>query len=256
MTAEDQDATTTEASAALAPAGARSGHGGHGAAEDPEAFWEQRYAGAGPTAIWSGEVNASLVEIVSDLPPGLSLDLGCGEGGDVLWLARRGWAATGIDLSRTAIARARARADELNLAAGTRFIAADLALWVTQGAQIDRGEEPFDLITASFLQSPVELPRQRILRAALDRLAPGGRLVLIGHAAPPPWVRQAHAGEATHDHREEGPRFITPEDELRALGDISSRGFTVLAAELRQRETRDPQGDPAHLDDSVVVVQR
>lgn len=230
------------------------------APEDPETFWEQRYAGAGPAAIWSGKVNASLAEIVGELPPGRSLDLGCGEGGDVLWLAQRGWVATGIDLSRTAIARAQARAEELGLDAAARFVAADLALWVVQGAQIDRSEEPFDLITASFLQSPVELPRERILRAALGRLAPGGRLVLIAHASQPPWVRHEQAGEAmgapAHDHRDSGPRFITPEDELATLGELSPHEFTVLTAELRRREVRDPQGDPAHLDDSVVVVQR
>lgn len=229
-------------------------------AEDPESFWEQRYAGAGPAAIWSGKVNASLAEVVGELSPGRSLDLGCGEGGDVLWLAQRGWFATGIDLSRTAIARAQARAEELGLAAAARFVAADLALWVTQGAEIDGSEEPFDLITASFLQSPVELPRGRILRAALGRLAPGGRLVLIAHASQPPWVRHEPAGESVgvpaHDHRKAGPRSITPDDELATLGEFSPQEFTVLAAELRRREVRDPQGEPAQLDDSVVVVQR
>lgn len=220
--------------------------------EDPSAFWEQRYAGAEP--IWSGRVNATLAEVVGDLAPGRSLDLGCGEGGDVIWLAQQGWQATGIDLSRTAIGRARARAEEQGLSAA-EFIAADLALWVEAGGEIDRSASPFDLITASFLQSPVDLPRERILRAALSRLAPGGRLVLVSHAAPPPWASHVHTAGVAHDHRSQGPHFITPAEELAALGELSE-GFSVLVAELRQREVADPQGNPAQVDDSVIVVQR
>ncbi len=219
--------------------------------EDPSVFWEQRYAGAEP--IWSGRVNETLAEVVGDLAPGSSLDLGCGEGGDALWLAERGWRAIGIDLSATAVARARARAEKLGLSA--EFVAADLALWVEAGEGVDGSAAPFDLITASFLQSPVALPRERILRAALSRLAVGGRLVLVSHAAPPPWARRDHGAISAHEHRTQGPHFIAPEDELAALGALES-GFAVLVAELRQREVADPQGSPAQIDDSVVVVQR
>lgn len=227
---------------------------GDEAREDPATFWEQRYAGAGP--IWSGRVNSTLAAIAADLPVRRSLDLGCGEGGDVLWLAQRGWRATGMDLSATAIGRARARAEELGLLSA-KFITADLAGWVDAGEEVDLSSEPFDLITASFLQSPVELPRERILRAALSRLAPGGLLVLISHAAQPPWARHAHdAGAgAAHGHSSQGPHFITPEDELASLGTLPGE-FSVFVAEVQRREVVDPQGNPAQLDDSVVMVQR
>jgi hypothetical protein len=33
--------------------------------------------------------NVRLVETAADLPPGDALDLGCGDGGDALWLALR-----------------------------------------------------------------------------------------------------------------------------------------------------------------------
>lgn len=248
----------------------------HNVNEDPREFWEELYAGAAP--IWSGRVNRTLAEAVGDLPPGRSLDLGCGEGGDVLWLAERGWHATGIDLSETAVQRAREAARELGVADGGSvggvadgsidgsgsgaavFLAADLADWVKTGGEVDGNPGSFDLITASFLQSPVELPRELILRAALSRLAPGGRLVLTSHAAPPPWVAGSDSASGhKHGHGSGGPKFFSSDDELEMLG-LSRRDgsaeFVVGVAEIRKREVNDPEGRPALIDDSLVVVRR
>ncbi|XPP26695.1 MAG: FAD-dependent oxidoreductase [Leucobacter sp.] len=210
---------------------------------DPAEFWERRYADA--DRIWSGRVNRTLADAVAGLPAGRSLDLGCGEGGDVLWLAERGWEATGIDLSPTAVARAQAAAQDRGIPGERiRLIAADLAEWVVNPTAIDGGAAPFDLVTASFLQSPVELPRERILRAAAERVAPGGHLVLVSHAAPPEW-----AGDY------DGPAsFPTPEGELAAL-DLGA-DWETLAAEVRDREATGPDGEPAVLQDTVVVTRR
>ncbi|WP_336652604.1 MULTISPECIES: FAD-dependent oxidoreductase [unclassified Leucobacter] len=207
--------------------------------EDPVVFWERRYGSAGP--IWSGHVNRSLADATAGWVPGRSLDLGCGEGGDVLWLAEQGWQATGIDLSETAVARAAAAAREQDLP-GARFIAADLGDWVEDPAAIDGSDHGFDLITASFLQSPVELPRERILRAAAERVAPGGSLVVISHGAPPPWA-QGHAGP-----------FPTPESEL-ALLDLDPEQWCITA-ESRKRAATAPDGSGAMLDDTVIVATR
>lgn len=238
------------------------------AAEDPREFWEQLYAGAAP--IWSGRVNRTMAEVVAGLPPGRSLDLGCGEGGDVMWLAEHGWHATGIDLSETAVERAREAARGRGVAVegfgSTEFIAADLADWVAAGAEVDGNPGSFDLITASFLQSPVELPRENILRAALARLAPGGRLVLISHAAPPPWATAEDAAPGHrhgHGHGSGGPKFFSPDEELELLGLVRTTVFTddgadylVRIAEIRKREVNDPEGRAAFIDDSLVIVQR
>jgi thioredoxin reductase/SAM-dependent methyltransferase len=229
----------------------RESQGGHGAhphpaaadapdpGEDPVAFWERRYGDAG--RIWSGRVNRSLADAVADRRPGSALDLGCGEGGDVLWLAERGWRATGIDLSETAVARASAAADERGIAEA-RFIAADLGEWLSDPERIDGSPTGFDLVTASFLQSPVELPRERILRAAARRVAPGGSLVVISHGAPPPWA-EGHCGP-----------FPSPESEL-ALLDLDPERWTVTA-ETRTRPATGPDGAEDLLDDTVVVATR
>ncbi len=219
--------------------GAASGESG----EAPIAFWERRYSGAEP--IWSGRVNATLAAAVGDLAPGTALDLGCGEGGDVRWLASRGWRAVGIELSPTAVARAEAAAVEAGLGVDrARFVVADLGEWAGDPAGIDGGEaRGFDLVTASFFQSPVELPRDRILRAAATRVAAGGHLVLVSHAAAPSWA-PGHGGD-----------FPSPASEL-AMLDPAPDDWDTVTAEVRTRAITGPDGEPATLDDTVVVLRR
>ncbi|UOR01078.1 FAD-dependent oxidoreductase [Leucobacter allii] len=207
-------------------------------AEDPRDFWERRYGDAGP--VWSGRVNTALAEVVAawDDAAGRALDLGCGEGGDAIWLAERGWRATGLDLSETAVARARAAAAARG-ADGAEFRATDLGAW----AEADPGDEAYELVAASFLQSPVALPRETILRAATARVAPGGRIVVISHAAPPSWA-SGHPGP-----------FPSPDSELAALA-LDPAQWAVEFAEVRRRDATAPDGSPATLEDTVVVARR
>lgn len=201
---------------------------------EPVTFWEDRYASA--DQIWSGKVNHALVQVVAHLTPGRVLDLGCGEGGDAIWLASQGWHATGVDISETAVGRARAAATSAGLGEDqARFVAANLATWTS--------EDPYDLVTASFLQSPVELPRVDILRRVAQQVVPGGRLLVVAHAAMPPWGRGA-----AHHHE-----FVSPEDEVAALG---LDGWTTEIAEVRSREATGPNGEQAVLDDTVVLLRR
>lgn len=75
-----------------------------------ERFWDEHYlTHARP---WSGVANATVVEVASRLPIGRSLDLGCGNGGDPIWLAQQGWQATGVDVSGAVLDVARAKAAE------------------------------------------------------------------------------------------------------------------------------------------------
>ncbi|MDP9797385.1 SAM-dependent methyltransferase [Catenuloplanes nepalensis] len=81
-------------------------------AEDAAAFWEKHYRGRQA----GGRVNPLLAEVAAPLPPGTALDLGCGAGGDTIWLARQGWQVTAVDIAHTAIDRLRTHAAELGLA--------------------------------------------------------------------------------------------------------------------------------------------
>lgn len=74
-------------------------------------FWDEMYRSR--DQVFSGAPNGVLVTEVTDLPPGQALDVGCGEGADALWLARRGWQVTAVDISRTALQRAAAAATDI-----------------------------------------------------------------------------------------------------------------------------------------------
>ena len=198
-------------------------------------FWEERYATT--DRVWSGRVNHVLTEVAAGLPPGTALDLGCGEGGDVIWLAGQGWQATGVDVSATAAARGNEAARGAGLADRARFRAADAAIF-DPAATYDRG-------TASFLHSSATATRTEILRRAAEWVAPGGHLLIITHAAAPPW-----ADEHAHHHR-----FLSAAEEVVAL-DLDPDAWSVQVAEERTRQTTSPDGEPATLADGVVLLRR
>ncbi len=205
----------------------------------PAEFWEQRYAGS--ERIWSGRHNAALEAVTAELTPGRMLDLGCGEGGDSVWLAQQGWDVTGVDISPTATTRAHEAAVSTGVADRTTFVAADLSDW-TPPAQT------FDLVSACFLQSMVELPRTDILRRAADAVAPGGRLLVVSHAAPPPWA------DLSAVHKHDG-MFLSPTQELEAL-DLPDEDWHVEVAEVRPRKVTAPDGTLAAMDDTVLLLRR
>lgn len=204
---------------------------------DAHQFWEARYASS--EAIWSGRVNTVVREIAESLEPGSALDLGCGEGGDAVWLASRGWETVGVDLSDTAVARARAAAASVGLDSNAvRFITADLSEWATA--------QTFDLVSSAFLHSwPVEIPRSDIVRRSKDFVAPGGSLLVVAHAAPPPWADAASVSSES---------FPTPESDLAAME--LPDDWHVDRCELNEREAIGPGGQRAMLIDSVVLARR
>ncbi len=180
------------------------------------AHWEGWYADT--PRKWSGRVNATTADVVATLPVGDALDLGCGEGGDAVWLAEQGWRVTAVDISATATARGAEGAAARGVAERVDWHAHDLATW--------RTDATFDLVTASFLHSEVDLPRTEILRRAASRLRPGGHLLLVSHvfeseADVPPWAsRHAHDHEDGHgpdEHHSPMPVLLLPAEEVAGL---------------------------------------
>ncbi|MEV0679375.1 class I SAM-dependent methyltransferase [Actinosynnema sp. NPDC050436] len=202
-----------------------------------EQFWEGFYLDK--DQVWSGNPNPLLVREVSALTPGTALDLGCAEGGDAIWLAARGWRVLGVDVSATALGRAAARAADAGVADLITFERHDL------GETFPQGE--FDLVSAQFLHSPVERDGERdgILRRAAGAVAPGGVLVVGGHAGWPSWVT---------DHPHQDVVLPTTADVLRSL-DLGEE-WVVETDEVVRREMTDPDGGPGHRDDNVLRIRR
>ncbi|CAN5298005.1 class I SAM-dependent methyltransferase [soil metagenome] len=207
---------------------------------DPAEFWEARYSTERGESgrVWSGRVNATVAQEVRDVTPGTALDLGSGEGGDALWLAQEGWTVTAVDISRTALDVGAERAAEEGLADRIEWVQADLAAW--------HPAQEYDLVSAAFLHSPVELPREEILRRAVSAVAPGGRLLVVGHAAFPP-------SSTHHDHENAAPLPTT--DEVLAALELPE-DWTIETKTLVDRPVIWRDGSNITLVDTVLRVRR
>ncbi|MER5866491.1 class I SAM-dependent methyltransferase [Kitasatospora sp. NPDC002040] len=197
-----------------------------------EQFWDERYGQS--DRIWSGEPNAALVRETAGLTPGTVLELGSGEGGDAIWLARQGWRVTASDVSRVALARAAEHA-------GAEGVG-DLIDWQQHDLAVSFPAGTYDLVTASFLYSP-EMPRAEILRTAATAVAPGGTLLIIGHGPWPDW--------------HQGPRpdidLPTPQQ---VLADLALPAWQVLTCEEYERTQKGPDGEPAVRIDNTLKLRR
>ncbi|MFK0253391.1 class I SAM-dependent methyltransferase [Streptomyces sp. NPDC090445] len=214
-------------------------HGGAAPSEPPagdQAFWDSRYRES--DRIWSGNPNEALVREAAGLAPGRALDLGCGEGADAVWLARRGWQVTGTDISEVALERAAAHAAEAGVADRIALRRHDLT------ESFPTGE--FDLVSACFLHNYGDFPRARVLRTAAAAVAPGGILLVVGHG-----------GWATWQEDEVRPEidFPTPGEVLDQL-ELPEDAWEVLRAEEYVREQNSPDGRAGTRADNTVKVRR
>lgn len=132
-----------------------------------------------------------LVEHAGYLQPGRALDLGCGSGGNAVWLAKRGWQVTAVDFSGVAIEKARMRAAASGVE--VEFLVSDVTAY--------QPKERYDLITSFYIQLwPKD--RAQMLASAAESLAPSGRLLFVSHdkSSPPSgWSDEDLASLTTPD---------------------------------------------------------
>lgn len=194
--------------------------------------WEERYSGEG--AVWSGNANAQLVAEVSALTPGTALDVGCGEGGDVIWLAARGWTVTGADFSVNGLARAARHAEDAD-------VAENVTWWQVDARDFDAGGRSFDLVTTHFLHPP-DGGMVEVTRRLWEAVAPGGHLLVVGHAPG------AHHTQLSESHRR---AMFVAADLLPAL----PADAEVLVAEERPR-TAVRDGVEVEIADATLLARK
>ena len=194
--------------------------------------WDERYASHGD-GLWSGRANGALVVELSGSPPGRALDVGCGEGADAIWLARRGWQVTGVDVSEVALERAAARARDEGVT--VEWVHADVAMSPPSPGGHDLVSVQYPALKHS--------PGDEAIRALLGAVAPGGTLLVVGHADVDPDHARARGFEITD--------YVQPPD-VRARLD---EGWEVEVDERRPRVDPAPEGSP-HTHDTVLRAKR
>lgn len=219
--------------------------------------WDEHYTGEGEGGggpVWSGLPNGSLVAEVADLVPGSVLDVGCGEGGDAIWLAQRGWQVTALDPSQVALDRAEAAAHQA--AVEVRWIRAGLL-------EVSGGTATYDLVSTQY-------PAIRLSEAAISTLlaavAPGGTLLFVHHdldaSGQGPGASGAGHGDDTGRGRHgshvggaacgcDPADFVVPNDVAAAL----DHGWVVEVHESRPRPGPLPP-EAKHVRDIVLRARR
>jgi SAM-dependent methyltransferase len=197
--------------------------------------WDERYAST--ELVWSGEPNLFVREILGEVSPGKILDLACGEGRNAIWLAERGWTATGADFSRVGIEKAAALAAQRGVE----------VRWIRSDATQDRIDDSFDYVLLCYLQLRPEDLRSA-LTLALSSLLPGGHIVIIAHARDN--LTQGVGGP-------QDPDVLMSAEEVAALLREIDPQINVLRADQPRREVAGTaeSGQPRFAVDLVVYAE-
>ncbi|HHU10766.1 MAG TPA: class I SAM-dependent methyltransferase [Intrasporangiaceae bacterium] len=173
-------------------------------------IWNERYAGA--ERVWSAGPNQDVEAIVSEFTPGTAVDLGAGEGRHAIWLADRGWHVSAVDFAEAGLERGWREAEERGLTERIDWIAADVTTWTPP-------VHAYDLVLIAFLHLPED-----VFSNAASWVAPGGHLVVVGHALRN--LTEGHGGP-------QDPALLHTPDQLRE----KAAGLKVLRCEEVDRIT-------------------
>ncbi|GAA2096474.1 class I SAM-dependent methyltransferase [Actinomadura alba] len=197
-------------------------------------FWDEHYSRRAAESS-AAKVNPRLAEIAGLLPLGTALDLGCGAGGDALWLAGRGWRVTAVDISASAVHSLQQRASRAGVPV--------TALCVDLAEEFPAGT--FDLVSAQYLHTPFALDRTRVLRTAAKAVNPGGRLAVVDHGSTAPWSW----------NQDPNLHYPTPREVATELA-LDSAEWSIERADTPQRQATGPAGRTATVVDHVLVIRR
>jgi SAM-dependent methyltransferase len=196
------------------------------------ATWTERYAAA--AMVWDTTPNQFVVAACRKLAPGRALDLGAGEGRNSIWLAGRGWSVTAVDFASIAVGRIASRAALQNVRVDA--LVADVLTYHPKPSS-------YELILLSYLQLPIAQLRKLFVNV-LAGLAPGGRILLIGHDAT---NLDAGCGGP------QNPDLLTTPDVVATA--LAALGLKVARAEVVQREVQSDVGIRFAYDHVVEAVR-
>ena len=172
---------------------------------DSPKFWDETWADTGAIGSGSDEL---LAEHVKHLTPGRALEIGCGMGGNAVWLAKNGWQVNAVDYSPVAIEKGKQLAAEQGVSVD--FVVADASKY--------QPIENFDLITSFYIQLfPVQ--RARMLANMSKALAPGGTLLFVSHD---------ESGSPSGWSEEDLLSLTNPEEIVKELPDLQIERALVL----------------------------
>ena len=134
---------------------------------DTPEHWNDHWADMEDCGSGSDEI---LADQVKNLKTGRALEIGCGTGGNAVWLVKQGWQVTAVDYSVVAIEKGMRLAAEEGVE--VEFIVADASTFKPRGH--------YDLITCFYIQL-FPLQRADLLSNMSGALAPGGTLLFVSH---------------------------------------------------------------------------
>jgi 2-polyprenyl-3-methyl-5-hydroxy-6-metoxy-1,4-benzoquinol methylase len=151
----------------------------------------------------------------------------------VICLARQGWKVTGADFSANGLARAARHTEQAGVADRVDW-------WQVDARTLTAGGRSYDLVTSHYLHPP-EGGMVQVTRLLAEAVAPGGHLLVVGHAPSDVFT------ELTSQHR---AMFVAAEL-LPGLPD----DFEALVVEQRPRSvTRN--GATVDVQDSTLLARR
>lgn len=202
-------------------------------------FWEQRWESARRTTNGRPVVpNCTLTGTAEQLPPGVALDAGCGEGLDAIWLASHGWTVSAVDFIASALERGRVHAEQTGAEVARRinWEQTDLSVWVPP-------EGAFDLVSAHYLHGIAQ--REVLFRRLAAAVRPGGALLIVGHHPSNADFAGGQMPEAV---------FFSTADVMKVLDE--SWSLVRVDDNVPQREITDHDGRVRTLRSALVWAQR
>lgn len=196
-------------------------------------YWEHHWAPVPLNNQRHLPVNPYVMTETGHLSAGAALDAGCGTGTEALWLAEQGWQVTAADISSTALASARARAENTDAGERIDWVETDLSPW--------QPGRMWDLVVTSYAHAQIgQLP---LYRRLASWVAPGGTLLIVGHL-------HDHRHRDHHGHPESAS--VT----LEAITNLLQAPQWQIHAAYEHTRAQRPGGHETQLRDVIVRAQR